>query len=235
MTEADRRAEAVLLMALASSFPDVPVVAEEAAAAGCTPQIGERFFLVDPLDGTREFVSGRGEFTVNVALVEAGEPVVGVVHAPVTGAMFVAARDVGAFEHVAGQWERLSVRSPAIEPPICLASRSHADSRTDEMLKALGVCERVSIGSSLKFCLLARGEADFYPRFGRTMEWDTAAGHAVLAAAGGVMTRLDGTPFLYGKRNQACDTDFANPGFLAAGDPAVIRRAVALAGSPRAL
>uniref|UniRef100_UPI003BAB63E5 3'(2'),5'-bisphosphate nucleotidase CysQ n=1 Tax=Stappia sp. TaxID=1870903 RepID=UPI003BAB63E5 len=225
VTEADRRAEAVLLEALATAYPGVPVVAEEAAAAGRIPEIGDRFFLVDPLDGTREFVSGRGEFTVNVALVEHGVPVLGAVYAPATGGMFVGATDAGAFELAGGGWKRCQVRMPAHEPPVALASRSHADAQTEELLGALGVRERVSVGSSLKFCLLARGEADFYPRFGRTMEWDTAAGHAVLTAAGGVVTGIEGTPFRYGKRNQAHDTDFANPGFLAAGDPALIRGA----------
>lgn len=227
VTEADRSAEALLLHALAEAFPDVPVVAEEAAAAGLTPQAADCFFLVDPLDGTREFVSGRGEFTVNIGLVERGQPVLGVVHAPATGALFVGAAGQGAYERIGGALVPLAPRRSSRRPPVALASRSHSDPQTEALLDRLGVVERVAIGSSLKFCLLARGDADLYPRFGRTMEWDTAAGHAVLAAAGGRVVSLDGGAFAYGKRGRADEADFANPGFLAGVDAAILDLAAA--------
>ncbi|SDU02345.1 3'(2'),5'-bisphosphate nucleotidase CysQ [Stappia sp. ES.058] len=233
VTEADRRAEDVILSGLARLYPNIPVVAEEAASGGRVPEISDRFFLVDPLDGTREFVSGRGDFTVNIALVENGQPVLGAVFAPHRGTAFVGNVGTGAFERMSqaqagSQWRKIAVRSRAPANPIAVASRSHRDAKTDDLLDRLAMDERVSVGSSLKFCLLARGDADFYPRFGRTMEWDTAAGHAVLVAAGGRVAGLDGGPFLYGKRNQSFDSDFANPGFLAAGDDNLIARAAAL-------
>ncbi|WP_084650318.1 3'(2'),5'-bisphosphate nucleotidase CysQ [Stappia stellulata] len=233
VTEADRRAEDVILSGLSRLYPDIPVVAEEAASSGAVPDISDRFFLVDPLDGTREFISGRGDFTVNIALVENGLPVVGAVFAPHRKEAFVGARGGGAFERVQGAgaesaWRPVRVREQAAARPVAVASRSHRDANTDLLLERLGVAQTVSVGSSLKFCLVARGEADFYPRFNRTMEWDTAAGHAILAAAGGTVAGLDGNPFLYGKRNQATDDDFANPGFLAAGDDRLIVRTAAL-------
>lgn len=233
VTEADRRAEAVILAGLARLYPDIPVVAEEAMSAGNVPQVSDRFFLVDPLDGTREFISGRGDFTVNIALVENGLPVMGAVFAPHRRSAFLGKTGEGAFERVSAEgapadWRRIEVRKPAPARPVAVASRSHRDAQTDDLLARLGLADSVSVGSSLKFCLLARGEADFYPRFGRTMEWDTAAGHAVLVAAGGEVSGLHGGPFLYGKRNQPTDSDFANPGFLAAGDATLIARAAAL-------
>ncbi|WP_349360279.1 3'(2'),5'-bisphosphate nucleotidase CysQ [Stappia sp.] len=241
VTEADRAAEEIVLAGLRAAFPDIPVVAEEAAAAGEVPEISGKFFLVDPLDGTREFVAGRPDYTVNVALIEAGTPVMGVVHAPARGEIFAgdtrtARGDAGGGadawaarvdEGRIGDWRRICVRRPVPAHPVAVASRSHRDEQIDGLLDRMAIGERVSIGSSLKFCMLAEGAADFYPRFGRTMEWDTAAGHAVLAAAGGLVTALDGTPFAYGKRRQAQDADFANPGFLAAATRALIDRAVA--------
>jgi 3'(2'), 5'-bisphosphate nucleotidase len=239
VTEADRRAEAVILDGLARLYPEIPVVAEEAASAGKIPQVSDRFFLVDPLDGTREFISGLGDFTVNIALVENGLPVMGAVFAPHRGSAFLGKTGKGAFERVTAagapaDWRRIEVRKPAPVQPVAVASRSHRDAQTDDLLARLGLADSVSVGSSLKFCLLARGEADFYPRFGRTMEWDTAAGHAVLGAAGGEVAGLDGAPFLYGKRNQPLDSDFANPGFLAAGDATLIARAAALTRAVKA-
>lgn len=227
VTEADRRAEALILSRLAEEFSGIPMIAEEAAAAGRLPHIGERFFLIDPLDGTREFISGRGDFTVNIALIDNGRPVLGLVHAPVHEETFVGSLEEGAFLSHTGREELRRIRTRPADPAglTAVASRSHRSERTDLLLDALAVVRRVNVGSSLKFCQLARGAADFYPRFSRTMEWDTAAGHAVLAAAGGCVTGLDGGPFAYGKRNQADDTDFANPGFLAAGDPRIIERA----------
>jgi 3'(2'),5'-bisphosphate nucleotidase len=220
VTAADHAAETVLLAWLARLAPEVPVVAEEAVAAGVVPVTGERFFLVDPLDGTREFVAGRDEFTVNVALVERGRPVLGVVHAPALGRCF--AGDVAAaraFElrradDGSNSRRALRVRLPPHGRRVAVASRSHASPETEIWLDAQGISERVSIGSSLKFCLLAAGEADVYPRFGPTMEWDTAAGDAVLAAAGGVVLAADGAALRYGKPG------FRNPDFIASADPA---------------
>ncbi len=227
VTLADKRAEAVILAGLRQLAPAIPVVAEEEASAGRIPPTGKRFFLVDPLDGTREFVARNGEFTVNIALIEAGVPVLGVVFAPALGLIYAGAKG----EAIAGTVvdfaivERHPIRvRPATGPTIAVASRSHATPETDQWLASHKVASYVTRGSSLKFCMLAAGEADIYPRFGRTMEWDTAAGDAVLRAAGGIVTRPDGSPFFYNKRNQAGDVDFANCAFIAFGDPKLVAR-----------
>ena len=233
VTEADERAEKVILADLARLLPGVAVIAEEEAAAGRLPaNLGERFVLVDPLDGTKEFVSRNGEFTVNIAVVEDGRPIAGVVLAPALGEIFVGAVGEGAR---AGRidadgrvvWRDITVRTVPAEGLVVLASRSHAGPETEALLARLPVAKRVSAGSSLKFCRVAAGEADLYPRLGRTMEWDTAAGDAVLRAAGGAVVGADGRPFVYGKRNQASDVDFANPWFLAGGSTATLTAAVA--------
>lgn len=219
VTEADERAEAVILARLAEAFPDIPVVAEEAVAAGKVPDVlGRRFFLVDPLDGTREFISRRDEFTVNIALIEAGVPVAGIVYAPALKLAYWGADGFAEKFDVSDDFTVVNRR------PICcrakgerltaVISRSHGDPETDAFLDRIGIIDHTTVGSSLKFCLLAEGLADVYPRFGRTMEWDTAAGDAVLRAAGGRVTRADGSPFLYGKTNQQTDADFANPAFI---------------------
>jgi 3'(2'), 5'-bisphosphate nucleotidase len=210
VTAADEAAEAVILAGLAELTPEIPVVAEETVAAGRIPEIGDGlFWLVDPLDGTKEFISKNGEFTVNIALIEGGEPVLGVVLAPALGKVWWGARGHGAMTRDGqGEARRIEVR-PKPERLVAVASRSHADPQTEAFLDEAGVAERISAGSSLKFCLVAEGKADLYPRFGRTMEWDTAAGHAVLAAAGGRVTTRDGAPFLYRKPG------FENPGFIA--------------------
>jgi 3'(2'), 5'-bisphosphate nucleotidase len=214
VTAADEAAEAVILAGLAELTPEVPVVAEETVAAGRIPALDDGpFWLVDPLDGTKEFISKNGEFTVNIALIEGCEAMLGVVLAPALGKVWWGARGHGAMAREAGEREgrRISVRRmPA--SPVAVASRSHADPATEAFLDEAGVAERISAGSSLKFCLVAEGKADLYPRFGRTMEWDTAAGHAVLAAAGGRVTTRDGAPFLSRKPG------FENPGFIARGD-----------------
>lgn len=218
VTKADVAAEAVILEGLRRAFPDLPIVAEEEVARGNTPRIGDYFVLVDPLDGTREFTSRNGAFTVNIALIHNHHPVAGVVHAPALKRTFagaLAARN--AFELINGKPVPIHVRKADPGRITAVASRSHRDEKTDAFLTKSGVADTVSIGSSLKFCLVATGEADLYPRFGRTMEWDTAAGHAVLSAAGGSVTNEDGSPFLYGKQNQADDADFANPAFIARG------------------
>jgi len=211
VTAADREVEALILAALEKEFPGVPVVAEEAEAAGADSKPATRFFLVDPLDGTREFLKGNGEFTVNIALVENGVAVAGAVFAPALGRMFFA-DETGAFEQTGGAAaRRIEARRAPASGPAALCSRSHDDRQTQAYLEKLGVHDVAAIGSSLKFCLLAAGEADLYARAGRTMEWDTAAGQAILAAAGGTVTDWDGGVFRYGKLG------FANGGFIARG------------------
>jgi 3'(2'), 5'-bisphosphate nucleotidase len=192
VTEADERAEALILRALAARTPQIPVISEEAAAAGDVPKVGTRFWLVDPLDGTKEFINRNGEFTVNIALIDNGEPVLGVVLAPALDRLFAGARGCGAFiEHC---------RAVTQEGLDVVASRSHGDAEAlDKFLDGRQVRSLKSAGSSLKICLVAAGEADLYPRLGRTMEWDIAAGHAVLAAAGGQIRNLAGDVLRYGK------------------------------------
>jgi 3'(2'), 5'-bisphosphate nucleotidase len=222
VTAADEEAEALILERLAGFAPDVPVIAEEAMARGTAPPLGERFFLVDPLDGTKEFLKRNGEFTVNIALIESGRPVSGVVLAPALERAFVGERGQ-AFEIPAPAGQPLALaRARAIRarhPPaggiIAIASRTHRDSKTDEYLAHYPIAELIAAGSSLKFCVIAAGDADLYPRHGTTMEWDTAAGQAVLEAAGGSVTTLEGTPLAYGKR----DVGLRNPYFVAKGLP----------------
>lgn len=221
VTDADVASEEVILAGLERLAPGIPVISEEAAAGGAVSRTAERFFLVDPLDGTKEFLSRNGEFTINIALVEHGEPVAGVVYAPALARLFWGERGRGAAEGrlsiddtpSAIGWRPIHVRRRPPQGVKVVASRSHRDSRTDSWLSTIDVGELVSAGSSLKFCLLAAGEADLYPRFGRTMEWDTAAGHAVLAAAGGRVATEDGGPLTYGKQARGFD----NPGFIASG------------------
>jgi 3'(2'), 5'-bisphosphate nucleotidase len=223
VTEADRAAERIILDGLRSAFPDVPCVAEEEAAAGILPaKLGEAFFLVDPLDGTKEFVKRSGDFTVNIALVRNGVPEVGVVYAPSSKRFFSGRPGRAEIVEIDAN-DEVSARHPiavrAGQAPLTIvASKSHRTPETDDFIGKIDAGEIVSVGSSLKFCLVANGEADVYPRFGRTMEWDTAAGDAVLRAAGGVTTTLDGKPLAYGKRDQQHDADFANPYFIARGE-----------------
>jgi len=211
VTDADEEAEKLILAELAAAWPGVPVVAEEEAAAGRIAQVGSHFFLVDPVDGTKEFVKRGGEFTVNIGEIKDGMPVSGVVLAPAIGRLFVGAVGEGAFELTGDAIKTIAARTPAADGLVAVSSRSHPDAKTDELLKTLPIKGNTNAGSSLKFCLVAAGEADIYPRAGQTMEWDTAAGHAVLAAAGGRMTTWDGAPFVYGK------PDFRNGPFIARG------------------
>ncbi|MFQ5563053.1 MAG: 3'(2'),5'-bisphosphate nucleotidase CysQ [Parvularculaceae bacterium] len=225
VTAADRRAEEIILKGLASIAPNVPVLAEESASDGNIPELGDKFFLVDPLDGTREFIRGDGEFTVNIALVRDRRPVLGVVYAPALGKLYAGSNGAGA-------WRREYAQDPAARPlgdktPIAararpskgmtaVASRSHRSSETDDFLKTLDIAEFAAAGSSVKFCRIAEGAADIYPRFGRTMEWDTGAGQAVLEAAGGcVVERHSGGSLVYGKAERGFD----NPHFIAWGRP----------------
>jgi 3'(2'), 5'-bisphosphate nucleotidase len=212
VTEADEAADALISAGLRAAFPDIALVTEEQADSH-----GVRagtFFIVDPLDGTKEFVKRRGEFTVNIALVEDGVPTLGVVYAPARGRLFRTSADGRrAFESAPdGSGEReIRVAEPDLSALRVVASRSHRDKATDDYIARYAVKDFLSAGSSLKFCLVAAGEADFYPRLGRTMEWDTAAGHAVLRAAGGRVERLDGGgPLTYGKPG------FENPFFACA-------------------
>lgn len=212
VTEADERAEALILQALAALTPHIPVISEEAAAAGHVPKVGQRFWLVDPLDGTKEFINRNGEFTVNIALVDNGEPVLGVVLAPALERLFAGARACGAFIEEAGQRQAVHCRAVTPEGLDVVASRSHGDAQAlDAFLGGRKVRSLKSAGSSLKICLVAAGEADLYPRLGRTMEWDIAAGHAVLAAAGGQVCTLAGDALRYGKPG------LDNPHFYARG------------------
>ncbi len=217
VTEADRRAEATILARLAAAHPDVPVLAEEEASAGRIPELGRRFFLVDPLDGTRGFVDRNGEFTVNIALVEDGAPVAGVVYAPDSHALYYGAVGEGAFRRLAGgSPEPIRPRPHPARGLTAIASRSNA-AETEARLGHLDIAEFIPSSSSLKFCLLAEGTADVYARFGRTMEWDTGAGQAVLEAAGGRVMALDAlaeaAPLRYGK----IESGFENPHFIAWG------------------
>jgi len=214
VTEADEAAERILLPRLAALLPGVPTISEEAqAGAGALSAGGARFWLVDPLDGTKEFVAKRDDFTVNVALIEDGRPVLGVVSAPAHGLLFAGAGTGTAHGGTMGSALRpIAARIPPKDGIVVLTSRSHENSRrVTDYLDGMIVAERLLIGSSLKFCRIAEGAADLYPRFGQTSEWDTAAGHAVLEAAGGSVTTLDGSPLGYGKKS------FLNDGFIARG------------------
>src|SRR4029450_4243201 len=223
VTRADHDAEAILLAALKQFAPDVPVVSEE-ASCGKTLHLAARFFLVDPLDGTKEFIQKRSDFTVNIALIVHGRPRFGLVYAPARSLLAVTVAEEKAVEaelapHQSGArfdslaCRPLRVRVPAPEGFVAVVSHSHLDADTESFLAKLKIAKRSSAGSSLKFLLVARGEADVYPRFGPTMEWDIAAGQAVLEAAGGTVVTADGKPFRYGK----VETGLRNPSFIAWG------------------
>jgi 3'(2'), 5'-bisphosphate nucleotidase len=214
VTEADEAADALIAAGLRSAFPDVPLVTEEQAATHSGA--ADSFLIVDPLDGTKEFVQRRGDFTVNIAYVERGAPVAGVVYAPARGRLFYtdgrghAVEETGPFGPEPGSVRPISVARPDTAALRVVASKSHRDAATDAYIARYPVAEFRSAGSSLKFCLVASGEADLYPRLGRTMEWDTAAGDAVLRAAGGRCVRFDDlTPLTYGKPGHE------NPFFIA--------------------
>ena len=213
VTAADEAAERLIVRELARLDPALPVLAEEQFAGGDIPDVGAGpFWAVDPLDGTKEFVSRNGEFTVNIGLIENGEPVAGIVYAPAVGRLFLAAGPGKVTAEEDGAPPRpVAASAPGGDGLVVVASRSHRDAETDEYLATLPVSRLTSAGSSLKFCLVACGEADIYPRFGPTMEWDTAAGHAVLRAAGGTVRTPDGDELRYGKPG------FRNPPFIARG------------------
>jgi len=213
VTIADQRAEAIIIDALSDT--GIPILGEESVAAGRIPELGSRYFVVDPLDGTKEFIKRNGEFTVNIALVEDGRPVMGVVLAPAQHRAFVGGPD-GAVEYdIDAAGHPINARPIKVEttaPMRVVASRSHGHAALTPICDSFEVTEDVSVGSSLKFCLVARGDARFYPRFTPTCEWDTAAGQAVLVAAGGTVLRMDGQPLVYGKSGEK----YLNPFFVAA-------------------
>jgi 3'(2'), 5'-bisphosphate nucleotidase len=225
VTEADEAADALISAGLRAAFPEVMLVTEEQAESHSAR--GDTFLIVDPLDGTKEFIHRRGDFTVNIALVENGVPTRGVVYAPAKGRMFYTQADGQSVEEtggldpeVAGPVRPIRVAEPDNAALMVVASKSHRDQATDDYIGKYRVRDMKSAGSSLKFCLVATGEADLYPRVGRTMEWDTAAGHAVLRGAGGKVVRFDDhTPLAYGKDG------FANPFFIAHAPGVELKRA----------
>jgi 3'(2'),5'-bisphosphate nucleotidase len=229
--DADLLAEQIILDGLARRAPAYPVVAEELCASGNIPKLdGGPFYLVDPLDGTREFLEARDCFSVNIALIRDGVPAASAVFAPARGELYLAGSRAWGCAALPGtkaptrsRWRELRARPMPERDAIALASRSHRDAETDRFLSRLPVSEVVPIGSSLKFCMLAAGKADVYPRFGPTMEWDTAAGDAVLRRAGGVVLDLSGAPEAYGKTGRK----FANGPFIAWGDRAAAARYMA--------
>jgi 3'(2'), 5'-bisphosphate nucleotidase len=221
VTAADRAAEAILLEALGAAAPGIPVIAEELASAGTLPQHGARFFLVDALDGTREFVKGGDDFTINIGLIDGGKPVFGIVYAPASSWLFatlgpdraVEARIAPGEDADRVAYTTITGRRPDENGMCAVVSKSHLDDTTKAYLATLQITSENSIGSSLKFCVLARGDADVYPRFGPTCEWDTAAGHAVLTAAGGIVLTPERGAFTYGKTGKA----YLNSAFIAWG------------------
>ncbi len=222
VTEADRAAEAVISAALAKLAPGVPVIAEEAAYEGNVPETGAEFFLVDPLDGTKEFVRGGNDFTVNIGLIRDCVPALGVILLPETGKLFWGVVGSGAWRAVVTDGEiterrPIGVRAAPDGPIAVVASRSHRTPETDAYIGRYEVDKLVSAGSSMKFCVVASGKADLYPRMGTTMQWDTAAGDAILRAAGGTVVTLDGKPLTYGPGEGPGAEGYRNPWFVAAG------------------
>jgi 3'(2'), 5'-bisphosphate nucleotidase len=224
VTEADEAAEAIILDGLARTLPGVVVVSEEAASQGSLPDLPDTFILVDPLDGTREFIDGRDEFTVNIAIVRDGRPVSGIVGAPALNAIWRGAAGAGS-ERLRLQpgaasrdaTERVTLHTSVHQGDAwrAMVSRSHLDPKTEQWLTRFAAVDRMDCGSSVKFCRIAEGKADVYPRLGRTSEWDIAAGDAVLTAAGGVVLSLDGTPVRYGQ----IERELKVPSFVAWCDP----------------
>jgi 3'(2'),5'-bisphosphate nucleotidase len=220
VTDADRAAEVLIAARLAAIAPGVPMIGEEGVSEGRVPALDGTFFLVDPLDGTREFVKGGNDFTVNIGLVRHRRPEIGVIYVPALGKLFGGILGEGAWRTevvagVPGLHRPMQVR-PAPDGPIdVVASRSHRTPETDAFIRRFDVANLINRGSSLKFCAVAEGKADLYPRMGTTMQWDTAAGEAILTAAGGRVVQLDGAPLFYGLNRDG--PLFQNPWFVAAG------------------
>lgn len=216
VTEADLAADRIIVEGLRRLRPDIPVVSEESVSTLAGPFPGS-FFIVDPLDGTREFISGHNDYTVNIALVTQGRPLLGVIGAPALGAMWRGVVGEVAERTTApgGAWTAIRPRAFPGAGWVAAVSRSHLDSQTAAFIRKFGGGSQLPIGSALKFCRIAEGEADLYPRLAPTMEWDIAAGHAVLARAGGAVLTPEGDPLRYGGRAH----DFRVPGFIAWGDP----------------
>lgn len=217
---ADEAAEAIILRGLAERLPHIPVVSEEAVSRGEIPAVGSLFILVDPLDGTKEFLADSNEFTVNLALIRDGAPIAGVVYAPALGRLWTGGPTATCCKVPPGEpspalSDRRAIRvRKTAQPPTALVSRSHPDAASEDFLARIGIKDRKCAGSSLKFCLIAEGEGDVYPRCGPTMQWDVAAGDAVLRAAGGVVLDAAGEPFRYGPGADG----FRNGPFVAWGD-----------------
>ena len=223
VTEADRAAEAIIEARLAEVVPEIPVIGEEAVYDGRIPATGDAFFLVDPLDGTREFVKGGRDFTVNIGLIRYGAPVLGVIYVPALGKLFGGVVGEGAWrtevsDGLPGERRPMRVRPMPDGPIDVVASRSHRTAETDAYIRRYDVGNLVNRGSSLKFCAVAEGKADLYPRMGTTMQWDTAAGDAILRAAGGKVVNLDGSPLTYGPTGKPGPEAFVSPWFIAAGN-----------------
>ena len=214
LTQADLASHRCIVDGLAALTPDLPIISEESGL----PDFEERsswssYWLIDPLDGTKEFVNRNGEFTVNIALIEAGRPVVGIVHVPVQGKTYVGCEGQGAELRNADETpQAIQVAAASASPVRVVGSRSHRGASLDAFIERLGNCELVPMGSSLKFCVVAKGEADVYPRLGPTSEWDTAAAQAVVEQAGGSVVTLDGNPMMYNQKS-----DILNPHFLVIG------------------
>ncbi|MCZ4271007.1 3'(2'),5'-bisphosphate nucleotidase CysQ [Maritalea porphyrae] len=224
VTIADQNAEDIIIGVLNST--GIPLLGEESVAAGQIPSLGSRFFVVDPLDGTKEFIKRNGEFTVNIALVEDGVPVAGVVTAPALGLEFVA-DETGAYSIVQdkdGSSEFIRLQTRPDGPRKVVASRSHGHAALAALCQELNIVENISVGSSLKLCLVAKGDALLYPRFTPTCEWDIAAGQAILLRAGGAVLTMDGAPLKYGK----AEVEFYNPFFVAAANEDVAKKAACL-------
>ena len=216
LTRADLASHELINAELLKQWPEIPVLSEESADIPWeTRQKWRQYWLVDPLDGTKEFINRNGEFTVNIALIRDHQPVLGVVHVPVTDISYFGARTAGAWrQHGTADATTIGVRQPAALPAVIVGSRSHANPELASQLKKLGPHELISMGSSLKFCRVAEGLADFYPRLGPTSEWDTAAAQAVVEAAGGHVVKTDGSPLGYNHKET-----YLNPHFFVFGDP----------------
>lgn len=218
LTKADLASHQLITAELTKQWPEIPVLSEESAEIPWeTRQKWQQYWLVDPLDGTKEFINRNGEFTVNIALIQHHKPVLGIVHVPVTDISYFGAKDFGSWRQQDSETATaIEVRQPSAEPAVIVGSRSHANPELASQLNQLGPHELVSMGSSLKFCRVAEGLADFYPRMGPTCEWDTAAAQAVVEAAGGQVVKIDGSALAYNTKET-----FLNPFFFVFGDPSI--------------